>query len=69
MQEVWPDTIVEENNLAHNISALRKALGEKLGEHRFIVTVPGQGYQFVASLDESESSSSPSILFERLAHA
>jgi eukaryotic-like serine/threonine-protein kinase len=65
MQEVWPDTIVEENNLAHNISALRKALGEKLGEHRFIVTIPGHGYQFVASLDESESSSPPTLLIER----
>ena len=55
MQLVWPDTTVEENNLTHNISALRKALGEKPGEHRFIVTIPGQGYQFVASLDESET--------------
>lgn len=65
MHEVWPDTIVEENNLAHNISALRKALGEKLGEHRFIVTIPGHGYQFVASLDESESSSPHTMLIER----
>jgi len=50
ISEVWPDTVVEENNLTHNVSALRKVLGEKPGEHRFIVTVPGQGYQFVADL-------------------
>lgn len=31
-------------------AALRKALGEKKGEHRFIVTVPGEGYKFVGEL-------------------
>jgi Tol biopolymer transport system component/DNA-binding winged helix-turn-helix (wHTH) protein len=65
MQQVWPDTIVEENNLAHNISALRKALGETPGEHRFIITIPGQGYQFVASLSASETSSSDAMVIER----
>ena len=39
---VWPDTVVEENNLAHNINALRKALGDV----RLIETVPGRGYRF-----------------------
>jgi len=48
MSEIWPDTIVEENNLSQNISILRKVLGEKRGEHRYIATVPGVGYQFVA---------------------
>jgi DNA-binding winged helix-turn-helix (wHTH) protein/TolB-like protein len=50
---VWPDTIVEENNLIQQISALRKALGERVGDHKYIVTVPGRGYSFVASVDES----------------
>ena len=49
---VWTDTIVEENNLSQNISALRKLFGEKRGEHRFIATVPGQGYKFVAEVSE-----------------
>jgi Tol biopolymer transport system component/DNA-binding winged helix-turn-helix (wHTH) protein len=53
MQMVWPDTIVEENNLAQNISVLRKALGESLTEHSYIVTVPGSGYRFVANVRES----------------
>lgn len=48
MEAVWPDTIVEENNLTQNISTLRRVFGERPGSHRFIVTVPGRGYRFVA---------------------
>jgi Tol biopolymer transport system component len=54
-QLVWPDSFVEENNLPRNISALRKALGEEPTEHKYIVTVPGQGYRFVASVRELDS--------------
>src|SRR5215204_1190669 len=50
MHEIWTDTIVEENNLNKNISVLRRVLNEKPGEHRFIVTVPGKGYKFVAEV-------------------
>lgn len=50
MREIWTDTIVEENNLNKNISVLRRVLGEKPGEHRFIVTVPGSSYKFVAQV-------------------
>jgi TolB-like protein len=50
MQAVWPDVVVEENNLNQNISLLRRLLGECPGEYRYIVTVPGQGYRFVASV-------------------
>ncbi len=52
MKRVWPDSFVEEGNLTQNISMLRKALGESPNEHRFIVTVPGRGYRFVASVDQ-----------------
>jgi serine/threonine-protein kinase len=55
MREIWTDTIVEENNLNKNISVLRRVLGEKHGENRFIATVPGQGYKFVASVQVSSS--------------
>jgi DNA-binding winged helix-turn-helix (wHTH) protein len=48
IRAIWPDTAVEENNLTQNISLLRRVLAEGRGEHRFIVTVPGRGYQFVA---------------------
>ncbi|HEX8000579.1 MAG TPA: winged helix-turn-helix domain-containing protein [Pyrinomonadaceae bacterium] len=52
MRTVWPDTVVEENNLTQNVSALRKALGENKSEHRYIVTIPGRGYRFVATVKE-----------------
>jgi pimeloyl-ACP methyl ester carboxylesterase/DNA-binding winged helix-turn-helix (wHTH) protein len=49
MDALWPETVVEENNLDRNISAVRKALGERNG-HVFIETVPRVGYRFVASV-------------------
>ncbi|MFN2578640.1 MAG: winged helix-turn-helix domain-containing tetratricopeptide repeat protein [Pyrinomonadaceae bacterium] len=52
MKSVWPDAIVEENTLNKNISSLRHALGESAGENRYIVTVPGRGYSFVAGVRE-----------------
>ena len=50
MKAIWPNIVVEENNLNQNISALRRVLGESPGEHRFIVTEPGRGYRFVADV-------------------
>jgi DNA-binding winged helix-turn-helix (wHTH) protein/Tol biopolymer transport system component len=47
MKSVWPDTFVEESNLAQNVFVLRKALGETGSEQRYILTVPGRGYRFV----------------------
>lgn len=52
MERGWPDSFVEEGILAVNISTLRKALGEQRGENRYIATIPGRGYQFVASVRE-----------------
>jgi len=48
LKEIWGGVAIEEVGLAKNISTLRKALGESPGEHRYIVTVPGRGYRFVA---------------------
>src|SRR6516165_685262 len=50
LKQVWPDTFVEEVNLAVNISAIRKALGESPQQCRFIATIPGRGYRFVAEV-------------------
>jgi DNA-binding winged helix-turn-helix (wHTH) protein/TolB-like protein/Tfp pilus assembly protein PilF len=52
MKKVWPNTFVEEANLAVNISSIRKALGETPGGARFIETVPRRGYRFVAEVKE-----------------
>jgi DNA-binding winged helix-turn-helix (wHTH) protein len=49
---IWPDTFVTEANLTQNVSALRKALGEKANEHRYVVTMPGRGYSFVTEVTE-----------------
>ncbi|MDQ6685851.1 MAG: winged helix-turn-helix domain-containing protein, partial [Pseudomonadota bacterium] len=43
---VWPDLVVEENNLQVQVSSLRKLLGA-----RTIVTIPGRGYRFAATLE------------------
>jgi len=52
LQAVWPDSFVEEKNLADNISRLRKALGEGENGQKFIETVPKSGYRFVAVVRE-----------------
>lgn len=55
LTRVWPDTAVNENNLARQISSLRRALGQRPDEHDFVVTVPGYGYRFVAGVQEPPS--------------
>ena len=51
MKALWPNVVVEENNLSQCISTLRRTLGESVNDHRFIVTVPGRGYRFVADVE------------------
>jgi pimeloyl-ACP methyl ester carboxylesterase len=51
LDTVWPNTAVEENNLNHNVSVLRKALGEKPTGQQFIETVPRVGYRFSAAVE------------------
>ena len=50
MEALWPNVVVEESNLTQTIHTLRRVLGERPEEHRFIVTVPGRGYRFVADV-------------------
>ena len=51
MSRAWPDTFVEEGNLKVNIAGLRRALGECPAVPRFIATVVGRGYRFIAPVD------------------
>ena len=64
LDAVWQDTAVEENNLTQQIATLRRAFGERAGEHRFIVTVPGRGYSFVAPVNEVELTGSEIVTIE-----
>ena len=59
MAAVWPDSIVEENNLSQNISTLRRVFGETPASHGFIVTVPGRGYRFAPDVRTSGEATEP----------
>ncbi len=59
MSAVWPGVTVEENNLNQAISSLRKALGDGAAGKRLIVTVPGRGYQFAATVREAGETPDP----------
>jgi DNA-binding winged helix-turn-helix (wHTH) protein/tetratricopeptide (TPR) repeat protein len=59
MQQVWPDSFVEEANLTVNISALRRALGETPAGQQYIETVPKRGYRFVAPVTENRDDGAP----------
>ncbi len=51
MSEVWAGTIVDENNLAAQVSALRKILAGDPDLARCLQTVPGRGYRFLADVE------------------
>lgn len=65
MEQVWPDSFVEENNLAQNISILRKALGEGKEGEAYIQTVPKRGYRFVADVSTTGGDDETMIVRER----
>jgi DNA-binding winged helix-turn-helix (wHTH) protein/tetratricopeptide (TPR) repeat protein len=52
LKMVWPDSFVEENNLADNVSRLRKVLRDGENGQEFIETVPKRGYRFIADVKE-----------------
>ena len=56
----WPTTFVDEANLKIQISALRRALGDGQGDNRYVATVVGRGYNFVAPIREEELPLAPS---------
>jgi eukaryotic-like serine/threonine-protein kinase len=59
MQAVWPDSFVEEGNLAYHISGLRRSFADRAG---YIVTIPGRGYQFTAEvLRQSPAAAEPTV--------
>src|SRR6188474_1198568 len=63
MTSLWPDTVVEEGNLAKQISRLRKLLSS--GGEDFIETIPKHGYRFSAEVRRTMRSMDEPIIFER----
>lgn len=53
LKALWPNSVVEEQALAHNISQLRKVLRDPAEDPKFIETVPKRGYRFIASVRAS----------------
>ncbi|HEX8815160.1 MAG TPA: winged helix-turn-helix domain-containing protein [Terriglobales bacterium] len=53
MARVWPETVVEENNLNQTVCLLRKALRDGENGARYIETVPKRGYRFVGVVRET----------------
>jgi predicted ATPase/DNA-binding winged helix-turn-helix (wHTH) protein len=53
---VWPDISVDEGSLRFHVAALRKALGDGQAGARYLGTLPGQGYRFVAPISRTTSS-------------
>jgi len=60
IENLWPDTIVEEHSLTSRISALRKALGDEDDPPRYIETVRGQGYRFIADVSRDQTGATAS---------
>src|SRR5262245_9499010 len=52
LERIWGARIVEENNLFRQVSRIRKALDERPDEHRYLVTIPNEGYGFVGEVTE-----------------
>src|SRR3984893_15187976 len=51
MKALWPDSFVEEGNLAVTVSLLRKALGDERGHQQYIETVSKSGYRSIAPVE------------------
>ena len=52
MRRLWPDTFVEEANVAKHVSLLRKVLSEATNGREYIETIPKRGYRFVVDVTE-----------------
>jgi TolB-like protein/DNA-binding winged helix-turn-helix (wHTH) protein len=64
MERIWPETFVEEGNLALNISVLRKALGKSPDRQPYIETVPRRGYRFITSVQLLQDEAADLIIEE-----
>jgi DNA-binding winged helix-turn-helix (wHTH) protein/tetratricopeptide (TPR) repeat protein len=56
LEQIWPDSFVEENNVEKRVSCLRQFLGKSENGGKFIETVRGHGYRFVGHVKVVEVS-------------
>src|SRR5262249_34334130 len=61
LQEIWPDSFVEESNLTKHVSTLRQVLGDSRDEPKFIETISKRGYRFIASVKEAAEEGQKSL--------
>lgn len=66
MRRVWPDAYVEENNLAQNVSLLRKVLDGQSTGVKYIETVPRRGYRFIADVKSSADEPENRLVIEQV---
>ena len=66
MKQVWPDTVVEEANLARNVYELRKSLADDNGQHDYIETIPKLGYRFISPVTELVDETNAVVIQRRI---
>jgi DNA-binding winged helix-turn-helix (wHTH) protein len=69
MARVWPNIVVDESNLKVQVASLRRVLGDGQPGRRYLASVPGQGYRFVAPVERSEPQKVPARPGVGVAHA
>ena len=67
MQAVWPDQFVDENNLNQSVAVLRRVLQDRRGLNRYIETVQGRGFRFVAPVERVAPLPAPATRRTRVA--
>ena len=68
IRALWPDTYVEEGNVAQNIFKLRKVLGKNRVSKPYIETIPRRGYRFLAIVHRPRDTSDPIVSPSRKTH-
>jgi predicted ATPase/DNA-binding winged helix-turn-helix (wHTH) protein len=69
MSRVWPDVLVEEGSLRFHVASLRKALGDGKNGARYITTLPGRGYCFVAPVSQPNTQRDVPVVAVNFPHA
>jgi predicted ATPase/DNA-binding winged helix-turn-helix (wHTH) protein len=68
LARAWPNTFVDEGNLKFQVGALRRTLGDGHGANRYLATIPGRGYSFVAPLGQAQEPAPPPAKADSASH-